>query len=265
MGAYTSLMKKTEKIVRSAARLVCGKDFEIREKENAANIVTSSDLFVQNYLCKKLKALLPEAGFYCEEEGLKDTESEYVWVIDPIDGTMNYSRNIAECAISVGLLRNKRPVVGVVHNVFRKDMFSASLGDGAMRNGKAIHVSDKAFAQSLLFTAMSLYKKELAPICNDIIAEAYAQCSDIRRFGSCAMELCYLAAGKADLFFEMRVFPWDYAGAALILTEAGGIVKGFDGEALAFDKPTPVIAANTRANHEKLNAIVMRHMTTIPY
>lgn len=265
MGEYTLLRKKTEKIVKSAVRLVRGADFQIHEKDGAANIVTTSDLLVQSYLCKKLKELLPEAGFYCEEENLKDTESEYIWVIDPIDGTANYSRNIAECVISVGLIRNKKPIVGVVHNIFRKDMFSASKGDGAMRNGKAIHVSDKAFDNSLLFTAMSLYKKELAQICNDVISEAYAECSDIRRFGSCAVELCYLASGNADLFFEIRVFPWDYAGASLILTEAGGVVRGFDGEMLTFDKPTPLIAANTNSNYEQLNAIVLKHMPKLPY
>ncbi len=265
MGEYTHLRKKVEKIVKSAARLVRGMNFEVSEKGGAANIVTTSDLAVQNYLCEKLKKLLPEAGFYCEEENLKDTESEYIWVIDPIDGTMNYARGIAECVISVGLIRNKQPIVGVVHNLFRKDMFSASAGDGATRNGKPIHVSSATFERSLLFTAMSLYRKEFAPLCNEIIAEAYAQCSDVRRFGSCAIELCYLAAGNADLFFEMRVFPWDCAGASLVLTEAGGVVRGFGGEVLTFDKPTPLIAANNLDNYEKLNAIVMRHMNEVPY
>lgn len=262
---YAKIRKNTEKVVKNAARLVRGVRFEISEKGDAANIVTSSDLFVQKYLCEKLAKILPEAGFYCEEENLKDTESEFIWVIDPIDGTMNYSRNIEECVISVGLIHNKKPVVGVVQNIYRNELFSASLGDGAKCNGKEIHASGKSFSQSLLFTAMSLYKKELAPICNDIIMEAYLKCSDFRRFGSCAVELCYLAKGCADLFFEMRVFPWDYAGAVLILTEAGGVAKGYNGEALSFDKPTPIIAANTYENYEELNAIVMRHMKEIPY
>lgn len=265
MGEYTLLRKKVEKIVKSAVHLVRGVNFEISEKGDVANIVTTSDLLAQDYLCKNLRKLLPEAGFYCEEEDMKDTESEFIWVIDPIDGTTNYSRGIAECVISVGLIRNKEPVIGVVHNIFRRDMFSASKGDGARRNGKLIHVSDKSFERSLLFTAMSLYKKELAPTCNSIISEAYTKCSDIRRFGSCAVELCYIAAGYADLFFEMRVFPWDYAGASLVLTEAGGVISGFGGEPISFDKPTPLIAANTKENYEILNDIVLKHMPELPY
>ncbi len=265
MGEYAKLRKQTERIVQRAVKLARGARFEVMEKGDAANIVTTSDLFVQSYLCKRLGALLPEAGFYCEEENLKDTESEYIWVIDPIDGTMNYSRGIGECAISVALLRNQRPVLGVVHNLFRRDLFSASVGDGARRNGKPISVSDKPFERSLLFTALSLYKKELAPICSDIINEAYLACSDIRRFGSCAIELCYLAAGEADLYFEVRVFPWDFAAAAFILSEAGGVLRGFDGKTPGYDRPTPIVAANTPENYERLSEIVMRHMPTMPY
>lgn len=265
MGEYFAIRKKIEKIVRAAARIARRVDFEVSDKGDAANIVTTSDLNVQRFLCERLSRLIPDAGFFCEEENLKDTDSEYIFVIDPIDGTMNYSRAIPECVISVGLIRNKQPVVGVVKSIFRDDIFAASLGDGATRNGKPIHVSDKPFERSLLFTAMSLYKKELAPTCNQIIADAYSECSDIRRFGSCAIELCYIAAGLADLFFEMRVFPWDYAGAYLVLSEAGGILRGHNGEILTFDKPTPLIGANTLENYEHLNSIVNKYMDEVPY
>ena len=266
MGEYSKLKKQTERIVKAAAKFARNVHFTVSEKGDVANVVTTADLNVQRYLKKKLKELLPQAGFYCEEENLREnTESEYVWVIDPIDGTMNYTRGIPQCAISVGLIRNNEAVVGVVHNPFQKDTFSAALGDGATKNGKPIHVSSYTFERSLLFTAMSVYKKDLAPICNEIISEAYSQCSDVRRFGTCALELCYIAEGAADLFFEIRVFPWDYAGAYLVLKEAGGVLKGFNGETLAFDKPTPLVGANSVENYEKLNRIVMRHMKKIPY
>ena len=261
---YKKIKKQVEKIVKSASKLM-RVDFTVTDKDDVANVVTSADVNVQRYLCENLKKILPSAGFYCEEEDLKDTTSEYVWVIDPIDGTMNFTRSIPECAISVGLVCNKQPVVGVVYNPFHDDMFSASLGEGATKNGKTIRVSKMPFNRSLLFTAMSLYKKELAPICNDIIAEAYSQCSDVRRFGTCAIELCYIAEGKADLYFEIRVFPWDYAGAYFILQEAGGVLKGYNGETLTFDKPTPLIGANNVENYTKLNEIVMKYMDKVPY
>lgn len=265
MGAYTQIRKKTEKIVKAAARFARGGDFQITVKGDVTNLVTSSDINVQRYLCKALKKLLPQAGFYCEEENLKDTQSEYIWVIDPIDGTANYSRGLPECGISVGLLHGQKPVVGVVYNPFRKALYSASVGDGATKNGKPIRVSDKPFESALLFTAMSLYKKELAAACNAVLCEAYEKCNDFRRFGACATELCYLAEGKGELFFEMRVFPWDYAGACVILQEAGGVLKGYNGAALAFDKPTPLVGANNAENYAKLNEIVLKHVKEIPY
>ena len=138
-------------------------------------------------------------------------------------------------------------------------------GHGATLNGQKISVSKKPFKAGIFCTAMSLYKKEFANICNKILCEGYSQCADFRRFGSCALELCYLAAGWCDLFFEIRVFPWDYAGAVIILKEAGGIVKGFDGNEPNFTAPSPVIAANSLENYQQLNEIVNKHMKEIPY
>jgi len=265
MNNYTALCKSVIKIVKSAASIVKARNFEIRQKSTDEDIVTSADVGVQNFLCAELKNLLPLSGFLCEEKHLIDVKHDYIWVIDPIDGTTNFSRDILECAISVCLLYKNEPVVGVVFAPFLNYLFSAVAGRGAKLNGKRIHVSDKPFKNSLFCTAMSLYRKEFAEVCNNIIFETYNLCNDFRRFGSCAIELCYLAAGKCDLYFEIRVFPWDYAAAYLILKEAGGVLKGFDGENLLFDKPTLLIGANNAENYEKLNAIVNRHLTATPY
>lgn len=265
MGTYAQIRKKTEKIVKAAARLAQGVDFQVTVKDDVTNLVTSSDISVQRYLCAALKKLLPQAGFYCEEENRKDEQSEYIWVIDPIDGTANYARGVPECAISVGLLHEQRPVVGVVYNPFRKALYSAAEGDGATKNGKPIRVSDRSFSNALLFTAMSLYKKELAAACNAVLCEAYDKCNDFRRFGSCATELCYLAEGKGELYFEMRVFPWDYAGASVIVKEAGGVLKGYDGAELTFTRPTLLVGANNAENYAQLNEIVLKHVKELPY
>ena len=112
---------------------------------------------------------------------------------------------------------------------------------------------------------MSLYKKDYAKICGDIIYETYMQCNDVRRFGSCAIELCYLAAGKCDLYFEIRVFPWDYAAAYLILSEAGGIVRGLGDKKLELNRPTVVVAANNAENYERLSRIVNKYLKKTPY
>lgn len=261
---YNLLERKIMKIVKKASELTNLKNVEISEKENPSNIVTSADLAVQTYLCKELSCLIKDSGFFCEEENVRDNK-EYMWIIDPIDGTTNFSRNIPDYVISVALAHKNEVIIGVVYCPNKKQMFHACKGKGAYLNDKKLNVSNKKFSEGILCSAMSLYRKEYAKICNDIIYETYMECNDIRRFGSCALELCYLAAGKVDLYFEIRVFPWDYAASSLIVKEAGGILKGFNKEELHFDKITPLIGANNEYNYEKLNGIVNKYMKEITY
>ena len=252
-------------IVGRAAALIKDAPFEIDEKGGKANIVTSSDLKCQQFLYGELASLVEGAGFLGEEEDLRDLGHEYVWVIDPIDGTANYSRGIADCGISVALVYKGQAVLGVVRAIFTGDVFSAHRGGGARLNGKPIKVSSRDFAGGILCTAMSVYNKRFAKMCGDVIYEAYMQCNDVRRFGTCALELCYLAAGRCDLYFEIRVFPWDYAAGYLILREAGGVLRGLRGEELDFRKVTLLVGANNEENYEKLDAIVNSHIKSLPY
>lgn len=263
--AYTELKEKIIGIVRDVSKIMMAQPFAVSEKNSPVNIVTSADIDTQRALHRALSTLLPGSGFFCEEEDLTDADHEYVWVIDPIDGTMNYARGIGECAISVALLHDGEPAVGVVYNPFQDQMYAAARGCGAECNGTPIHVSDAPFEKALFCTAMSVYRKEFTDTCLAIIDETYRQCNDIRRFGTCAVELCYLAAGKCDLYYEMRLFPWDYAAAGLIFTEAGGVLTGFGGGPIPYDRPSPLIGANTRENYDRLSAIVHRHMKDVPY
>ena len=260
-------IETASEIVRSAAVFMDRTGgFEIHDKGARENIVTSSDLAVQHFLTEQLRLRYPEVGFLCEEEDLEEVSGhEAVWVIDPIDGTANYARGNENCCISVGLVSGGEPVLGVVYSPWRGELYTAEKGKGAFCNGKAIHVSDRPFEQGLLFSAMSTYRKELAASCRDIIYDLYMACNDFRRVGSAAVELCLLARGFADLYFEIRLMPWDYAAAVLILREAGGTVVGFDGEAPSPKKPSPVIAANTPENCRRVFDTVRRHIKQIPY
>lgn len=243
-------------IVKEAAGLMLTDAFEISEKEGFANIVTSSDVAVQDFLCGRLKELMPDSGFLCEEEDMWDTSHEYTWIIDPIDGTANYSRGIAQCAICVGLKHNEDMAMGVVYIPMTGEMFYAEQGKGAFLNGRQIHVSDRPFENSLLCTALPVYHKEYAQMCSDIIVEAFGRCNDIRRFGACAPELCYLAMGRCELYFEYLLSPWDYAAASLIVTEAGGTITATDGSPVKLTQKGGVIAANNAANHKQMADIV---------
>ena len=112
---------------------------------------------------------------------------------------------------------------------------------------------------------MSTYRKELARSCSDIIYDVYMECNDVRRTGSAALELCLMAAGFAELYFEMRLMPWDYAAASLILTEAGGVVCGFDGKKPSMSTPSLFIAANSEENCNRILCAVHRHLEKLPY
>lgn len=240
-------------IVKEAAGLMVTDHFTVIQKGTVENVVTTSDLAVQEFLVEMLSAALPGCGFLCEEEGVKDTGREYVWVIDPIDGTMNYARGINECSICVGLMKDGEIVMGVVYSPARGEMYTAEKGHGAFCNGRKLAVSERPFRDGIICTAMSTYRKEYAKACNDIIFDIYMRCNDFRRFGAAAIEICMLAAGIVDLYFEMRLQPWDFAAAMLILQEAGGCISGYDGKLPPINDPCMVVAAN---NQDNLNLIL---------
>ena len=252
-------------VVRRASALMVREGFDVESKGTRENIVTTSDLAVQHFLTRELGALLPGSGFLCEEEDFADMAHRDVWVIDPIDGTANYARGIESCAISVALARDGEPVLGVVYSPWRGELYTAEKGSGAFCNGAPIRVSDRPFEQGILFTALCIYKKELSRFCSDIIYDLYMECNDVRRAGSAAVELCLVAAGKAELYFEIRLMPWDFAAASLILREAGGTVQTIDGSFPSVFKPTLVIAANTAGNCARLLDGIHRHLTELPY
>ncbi len=247
-------------IVQKAAELMKVNTFEVLQKEGFSNIVTTNDVAVQDFLCKELAELLPGSGFICEEEDVYDVSHEFTWIIDPIDGTANYSRGIEQSAISVGLKHDEEIVMGVVYVVMADELFWAQKGKGAFMNGHQIHVSNRPFQDAIMCTALAVYHKENAETCSRIIVEAFRKCNDIRRFGAAAPELCYLAMGRCELYFEYMLSPWDFAGASLILTEAGGVLSGLKGERLTLTQPTGVLAANNCQNLNTLQEIARKHL-----
>lgn len=254
-------IEKIIETVKDASALMRDVDFEISEKDGYENIVTSADVAVQDFLCDRLGKLLPGSGFICEENDFSDTSHEYTWIIDPIDGTANFSRGIDQCAICVGLKHNDEMCAGVVYLPRTEELFHAEKGKGAWLNGKRIHVSDRPFGNALICTAMPVYHKEYSDVCSRIILETFKQCNDFRRFGACAPELCYLAMGRCELYFEYLLSPWDYAAASLIVTEAGGTITSIDGSRLDFTTPQGVVAANSVENHRRMVDIVKAAMT----
>ena len=181
------LEKKTIKAVKKAAKLFNHNHIDITEKGGASNIVTTADINIQHFLQKELKKIIKDSGFLGEEESLSEIDSDYYWIIDPIDGTANFSRLISECVISVALMHKNEPIVAVVYAPWKNLLWSARKDCGAYLNGERIHSSDRDFSHSLFCTSLTPYDKSLAKVCSDIILEAYPLCNDIRRFGACAI------------------------------------------------------------------------------
>ncbi len=233
------------KIMLSAHDIESGDN--VKAKAGDANFVTVFDVRVQDFLIKTFSTLFSGAKFFAEEKenSADDLESEYCFIIDPIDGTANFMHEYRHSAISVALVSHGEVVFGAVYDPYLDEMFCAEKGKGAMLNGRAIHVSDRSIEVSLLAMGSApYYKRELGGKTFALGKALYDLGADIRRGGSAAIDLCYLAAARHDLFFEFMLSPWDFAAAQLIIKEAGGIISTAEGDSLCLCAQCSVIAAN---------------------
>lgn len=254
------MIEKIKEIVREAAQLMAAPDqIKVMQKGGCENIVTSSDIAVQDFLRERLAALVPDCGFVCEEGDVADIKHRLVWVIDPIDGTANYARGVDQCAICVGLCEDGKVIASVVYMPRTDEMFHAVRGSGAWLNGSPIHVSDRGFEDAVMCTALPVYHKEQAAWCAGAIHDVFMQCNDIRRLGAAAPELCYVAMGRFDMYFEYKLSAWDFAAASLIVEEAGGVLCDLSGNALNPLRHSGVLAANSRENLARLTDIIKKH------
>lgn len=245
------LSKRIRDVVRKAGRILTDAvhiEETVEEKSGRANFVTAYDKKVQAYLFDRLGAILPEAVFIGEEEEEHALLPEgYAFIIDPIDGTTNFMKGYCASCISVGLLKAGKPEVGVVYNPYLDELFCAIRGKGAFLNGKAIHVSEHDLSKGLVLFGTSPYNEELARSSFCCAYELFARSLDVRRSGSAAIDLCNIACGRAELYFELLLSPWDYAAGALIVEEAGGKVMSTEGKEISFDRKMGVVAGNTKA------------------
>ncbi|MEE1038535.1 MAG: inositol monophosphatase family protein [Eubacterium sp.] len=217
----------------------------IEQKEGHANFVTVYDKKVQMFLMERLLALVPEAVFVGEEEETHASiDKGFAFIVDPIDGTTNFMKDYHTSAISIGLLKNGNPYIGMIYNPYLDEIFYAQKGCGAFLNGKEIHVSNEPLSNGIVLFGTSPYYEELSKISFDLAYDYFKKALDVRRSGSAALDLCSIAAGRAELYFECKLSPWDYAAGCLIVVEAGGKVTQLDGSPLVFDTGCSVLATN---------------------
>ncbi|MCX8112208.1 MAG: inositol monophosphatase [Bacteroidia bacterium] len=200
------------------------------EYKTARDPVSYVDRRAEELLQERCARLLPEAGFILEERGGSDSDKDFVWVIDPLDGTKNFVHGIPLFGISVALLYQRTPIVGVVYAVPQDEIFWAVKGAGAFRGTDPLRVSETTDPDKILVVTGFMYKDRVrAEKYFLALSEVMRRFGGLRRLGSAALDLAYVAAGRMDVFFEMDLNPWDVAAGSLLVQEAGGRVTDFSG------------------------------------
>lgn len=193
-------------------------------------LVTSTDLAIDAYLCQQIQYTFPDHLILSEESSpdliLAQESGVPVWVIDPIDGTINYAQGLLHVAVSIAVYYQGERWVGVVHAPFLKDTYAAAKGQGAWLNDEAIQVSTRDNLRNAIVATGFPYQKEVLPQLIEHLSAVLSKCQDIRRNGSAALDLCAVACGQMDAYYE-SVKPWDMAAGALIAEEAGAVVGTF--------------------------------------
>ena len=237
------LIGRIEEAAREAGRIILreGGAREFR-KEGHFNFVTEADLHVQEALKRCLGEILPEAVFYAEEQENARLTEAFTWIVDPIDGTLNFMRSRDCSAVSIALLKDREPVAGVIYDPFRDEMFAAEKGRGAYRNGHRLAVPGHTFENAMIAFGTSPYNSALARETMARATRFLLEAGDLRRTGSAAIDLCSVACGRSDVFFELQLSPWDFAAGALIVEEAGGVFLQFREKERTFDKKTAILA-----------------------
>ena len=230
---------------------------DVHEK-SAANYVTATDLAVQHTLSRQLGERWPGIQFMGEEEGAVARRPDRpMWILDPIDGTANLVHGYGESAVSLALWDGREVVLGVVYNPFREEVFSATRGMGSRCNGGRIRCSGRAdLGHSLAIFGSSPYEKvERADALFDSLKRLYLHTEDLRRGGSAAIDLCRVAAGRAELYFEYNLKPWDYAAGQLIIREAGGVCTTMDGGRLCPLENADILVTNGLIHAQALSLL----------
>lgn len=246
-------------LVKAAAELLLENmdNKKVVTKSGTANFVTEVDLKVQELIVKKLKQILPESNIIAEETAANEFElGRYTWILDPVDGTTNLMYGFKYSAISLGLMAEGIPYAGIVYNPYLKELFTAQKGKGAFVNEQQITVTgSKLLADSLITFGTSPYDRGKADETFRTAKNVFLKCRDLRRTGSAALDICNVAAGRMDGFFEMELQPWDYAAGSVILEEAGGRITDWQDNKLSYISKTAAIASNGYIHDELIKAI----------
>lgn len=253
------LCKEVCRIAHEAGQFMAGEilkvtDGHVQEKD-PNSLVSYVDIETEKMLVSRLNALLPEAGFITEEGTTATGEKEYNWIIDPLDGTTNYLFQLPFYCVSIALAKGDELLLGVIYEPNNDECFYAWKDGGAWLNDQRIEVNQyNTLATSLIATGFPYQTTEVTDKLYDVLKFVVSNTRGIRRLGSAALDLAYVACGRFDTFYEATLNPWDIAAGVLIVEEAGGVVTDFKG-GQEFMKTGEVIAGSPLIHLYFLNII----------
>jgi len=228
------------------------------EEKSFNQLVSYVDKTSEEIIVNGLINILPNAGFITEEATITTQNKEFMWVIDPLDGTTNFIHNIPVYSVSIGLLQNNNPIMGIVYEVNLNEMFYAWQNGGAYLNGNRIFIKQNTdLRRSLLATGFPYYNFDGIDKYLNTLKYLMIHTQGMRRMGSAAVDLAYTACGRFDGFFEYGLSPWDVAGGVCLIQEAGGVVKDFSGgNDYIFGK---TIIGSSAAIYNSFAAVIKEH------
>lgn len=250
----STLIAATEAGAKELKRFFNG-SFTISNKEGINNLVTEADHASEKAIIEVIKKNYPDHFILSEEAGELKMDSEYKWIIDPIDGTVNFANGIPICCVSIGLEHKGKMILGAVYNPNMNEFYFAEKGCGATLNDKKINVTNKTeVLKSCLVTGFpyTYLDEPNGPI--QVFEKLIRKGIPVRRLGSAAIDLCWVAAGRFDGFYEHKLAAWDSAAGFLIVEEAGGKVTDFKGDHYSHYQPH-IVATNGKIHDELLDVI----------
>lgn len=253
---YTELAINAAKGAGKILQDSFGKSHTIKTKEGRHNLVTEADTVCENLIISSIKKVYPDHNFLAEESGASvGSNSEFQWVIDPLDGTVNFAHHIPMFAVSIACVKAGAVISGVIYHPLLNELFVAERGKGAYLNDEKISVTEtKELDKAILSTGFPYNAFENPRRCIDLFTHFVKEGLPVRRIGSAALDLAYLAAGRYDAFWEVSLQVWDFAAGMLLIQEAGGKCSSFDGTSLTLQEG-PVLASNTHLHEPMINHV----------
>lgn len=238
-----------------------GGNFVIDSKVGQHNLVTEFDNASEELIVKQIQKHYPTHSFLCEERGWQGDQTEHLWIIDPLDGTVNFAHNIPVYCVSIAYARHGDIVSAAIYHPSVKELFVAEKGKGATLNGQPISVTSTADIGDAIFGTGFPYNVHQNPLhCIEQFAHIIRKGIPVRRMGAAAIDLSYVAAGRYDAFWEVSLQPWDYAAGKLLVEEAGGTFTNLEGKPYA---PTSnyvagsIVASNSRIHKSLLKMLTL--------